>query len=67
VPIVLFPDSGKLTSLLVVTRETVDAGLDQDETVLGVLVLAVTLKMLADRDGLLDEEVQVLRDGRSKT
>lgn len=67
VPIVLFPDSGELTSLLVVTGETVDAGLDQDKTVLGVLVLAVTFKVLADRDGLLDEEVQVLRDGRSKT
>lgn len=44
-----------------------DTGLDQDETVLGILVLAVTLKMLANRHSLLDEEVQVLRDGRSKT
>lgn len=44
-----------------------DTGLDQDETVLGILVLAVTLKMLANRHGLLDEEVQVLGDSRSKT
>lgn len=44
-----------------------DTGLDENQTVLGVLILAVTLKMLADADGLLDEEVEILRDGRSKT
>jgi hypothetical protein len=30
----------------------VDSGLDEDETELGVLVLSVALKMLADSDGL---------------
>jgi len=30
----------------------VDAGLDQNQAELGVLVLAVTLKVLADSDGL---------------
>ena len=34
-----------------------DTGLDENETELGVLVLAVALKMLADLDGLLDEHV----------
>lgn len=29
-----------------------DTGLDENQTELGVLVLAVTLKMLADSDGL---------------
>jgi hypothetical protein len=40
------------TDGLVVTGETVDSGLDEDETELGVLVLSVALKMLADSDGL---------------
>lgn len=39
-----------------------DTGLDENETELGVLVLAVALKMLADLDGLLDEHVQILGD-----
>ena len=38
---------------LVVSRETVDAGFDENEAELGVLVLAVALKMLADGDGLV--------------
>lgn len=40
------------TDGLVVTGETVDTGLDENETELGVLVLSVALKMLADSDGL---------------
>jgi len=39
-----------------------DAGLHQDETELGVTVLAAALEVLADGDGLLDEEVEVLWD-----
>lgn len=40
------------TDSLVVAGETVDTGLDENETELGVLVLSVALKMLADSDGL---------------
>jgi len=40
----------------------VDSGLDQNEAELGVLVLAVALKVLADSDSLLDQHVQVLRN-----
>lgn len=40
------------TNGLVVAGETVDAGLDQNESELAVLVLAVALKMLANGDGL---------------
>ncbi len=40
--------------------QTVDPGLDENEPELGVLVLPVPLQMLADGDGLLDEEVHVL-------
>ena len=37
-----------------------NSGLDQNETELGILVLPVPLQVLADGDGLLDEEVDVL-------
>lgn len=37
-----------------------DTGLDENETELGVLVLAVALKVLADGNSLLDEVVQIL-------
>ena len=40
------------TDGLVVSREAVDAGLDENEAELGVLVLAVALEVLADGDGL---------------
>lgn len=52
---------------LVVTSETVDTRLDENEAELGVHVLAVTLEVLANRNGLLDKVVKVLRDLRSKT
>jgi translation initiation factor 6 (eIF-6) len=41
------------TNGLVVSAQTVDSGLDQDESELGVLVLAVALQVLADGDCLL--------------
>jgi hypothetical protein len=40
----------------------VDSRLDQNQPVLGVLVLLALLQMLADADGLSDEAVDVLRD-----
>ena len=36
--------------------------LDQNETELGVAVLAIALEMLAHGDGLLDDLVQILGD-----
>jgi hypothetical protein len=42
---------------LVVSGQTVDAGLDENQAELGVLVLAVTLKVLADSDGLDDSRL----------
>ena len=44
-----------------------DTGLDENETELGVLVLAVGLQMLANGDGFLDKVPEVLGDLRSKT
>lgn len=44
-----------------------NAGLDENQAELGILVLARALKVLADGHGLLDEVVQILRDLRSQT
>lgn len=63
----VLPDGRQLASALVVAGQAVDARLDENEAILGVLVLAVALKMLADRDGLLDEVVEILGDFRSET
>ena len=41
-----------------------DPGLDENKPELGILVLAVALQMLADGDGLLDQVVDVLGQGR---
>jgi hypothetical protein len=38
----------------------VNSGLNKNEAELGVLVLAVTLKVLSDGDSLLDKHVQIL-------
>ena len=45
---------------LVVPGLPVDSGLDENEAELGVLVFAAPLQVLADGDGFLDEEVDVL-------
>jgi len=50
------------TDGLVVSGQTVDTGFDENQSELGVLVLAVSLEMLADSDSLLDQHVQVLWD-----
>lgn len=44
-----------------------DAGLDQDQVELGVLVLAVLLEVLSDGDRLLDQVVEVLGQRRRET
>lgn len=47
------PGGGEDTDGLVVAGKTVDTRLDENEAELGVLVLAVALKVLADSDGLI--------------
>eukprot|EP00170_Pyropia_yezoensis_P008397 contig_35091_g8425 len=49
-----------LLGRLVVACQAVDAGLDKNQAELGVLVLAVALQMLAHRQRLLNQHVQVL-------
>ena len=51
----------------VVSGKTVDTGLDENHSELGVLVGTVTLEVLSDSDGLFDEVVEVLWDGGAET
>lgn len=67
----------------VVSGQSVDSGLDENHSAvilvkaliedgegnsqLGVLVGTVSLEVLSDRDGLLDEVVKVLGDGWGET
>jgi len=44
----------------------VDAGFDQNEAELAILILTVALEVLADGDGLLDQHVKVLWDLRGE-
>ena len=63
----LLPGGRKLLSTLVVTSQTVNTALDQNQTELGVAVLSVALQVLSDSDGLLDEEVHILRQRRGQS
>ena len=49
----VLPGWGQNTNGLVIAGQTVDTRLDENEAELGVLVLAVAFKVLADGDGLL--------------
>lgn len=60
----VLPVGRDLLGLFVVTSEAMNAALDKDKAELGVLVLTVPVKVLADIDCLLDEHVQVFRDIR---
>ena len=51
---------------LVVASQTVDTGLDENETELRVLVLAVGLKMLANGNSLLHKVPEILRNLRGQ-
>lgn len=48
----VLPGGREDTDGLVVTGQTVDSGLDENETELGVLVLAVALEVLTDGNSL---------------
>jgi len=52
---------------LVISNQSVDSGLDQNESELGVFILAELLQMLSDDDSLLDQVVQILWDGWGKS
>lgn len=63
----LFPNWRELLRPLVVASQTVDPALNKDQPELGVLILPVPLQMLPDRNRLLYQVIQILRDLRSKT
>ena len=52
---------------LVISRQAVDATLDENQTEFGVLVRSVGLQMFADGHGLLDEIVQIFGYFRGQT
>jgi hypothetical protein len=60
------PGGGEGLGALVVPREPVNPALDKNQAELAVHVLAVALKVLADGNGALDEEVKVLGNIRAK-
>jgi hypothetical protein len=53
---VVLPGRRENTDGLVVAGQTVDTRLNQNETELGVLILAVALEMLADGNGLVHSQ-----------
>lgn len=63
----LFPLVGKALSAPVVAGQTMDSGLDQDESVLGILVLSALLQVPSDVHCLLDQAVDILRNLRGAT
>lgn len=63
----IFPGSRELLGKAVVSGQSVNSALDENESKLGVLVLSVTVKVLADGHCLLDKHVEILRNFRSKS
>jgi len=58
----VFPGRRQNTNSLVVTRQAMNPGLDENEAELAVLVLAVALKVLSHGDSLLDKHVEIFRN-----
>lgn len=57
----------KHTLGLVEAGQTMNTGLDQNQTEFAVGVLAIAFQMLSDGNGFLDQIVQILRDVRFQT
>src|SRR4051812_7591524 len=71
----LFPCFRQSTLCLIITRQTMNARLDQNQTIFGINILveicyktsdmtnlAIAFKMLANTDGLLDQIIQIFRN-----
>lgn len=58
----LSPVWGQVRVSSVVSGESVDLGLDQNQSIFGVLVLSVLFQVLSHGDGLLDQTVKVFWD-----
>jgi len=55
---VVLPGWGHDLVELVVSSQSVDSGLDENEAEFTVFVLSVLLEMLSDGDGLFDQEIK---------
>ena len=62
----VLPVGLKLTCTTVVSSQSVDTGLDENESELGVLVLSVGVHVFLDGNSLLDKHVEILRDRGGK-
>jgi hypothetical protein len=58
----ILPVSRELSGGSVVTSQAVDPRFDQNQSELGVLILAVAIQMLTDLNSLLDKHVKILGD-----
>lgn len=63
---ILFPSRGEGICGSVVTSNSVNATLNENELVLLVLVFPELLQVLAHNDSFLDEVVEILRDSRGE-
>lgn len=57
---IVFPFVGETGGSLEVTGQSVNSGLNQNQSVFGVFVLAALLQMSANVDCLLDQTVDIL-------
>ena len=64
---VVSPSGRERLNVAVVAGESVDAGLNENKSELGILVLSKLFQMLSDCDCLLDQVVEVLGDLGRKT
>ena len=63
----VLPGRRELLGGSVVASKSVDSALDEDEAEFAVLILSVSLQVLPNVHGLLDQVVEVLGDLRSET
>lgn len=63
----VFPGWWNFAGFLVVSGQSVNSWLDQNQTKFGILVLSVSFQMLADGDGTLDHVVNIFREIWGKT
>lgn len=58
----VLPVGWELAGGSVVTRESMDAAFDEDQSELAVLILAIDFQMLTNLDSFFDEHVQIFGD-----
>ena len=64
---VVSPGWGKRLNVAVVAGESVNTGLNENQSELGIFVLSELFQMLSDGDGLFNQMVEILWDLGSET